>query len=375
MIGANTRVVILGAGVGGTLTANRLARSDGRLDVTVLDGDERHLYQPGLIAVALGRRTLGNFERPRRRLLDPRVRLIPAGVRAVDPDARRIETEAGDRLDYDFLVVATGCRPRARTIPGFREGAFHFHCAKRAVHLKDALDAFDAGHIVVGATRLPYKCPPSPHEFALLLDDILRRDGRRRRARITFVYPLPRAYPVPALAGMLEEILRERDISVAAPFTVKAVDPGRRRVESAEGRSLNYDLLVLVPPHEGEPILAAAGLAKEGGWVAADRGTLRVRDRVYALGDAADLAVPKSGAAAHYQAAVAAANVLAEAAGREPPARYDGHVTCLFETGRRRGGKVDFAYDRPPVPRLPGRLPWLQKRLFERMYFSALRRA
>lgn len=324
---SDARIVVLGAGVGGTLVANRLARAGPPVDVCVVEGNGSHLYQPGLLHVPFGWRTPGRMERPHRRLLDDRVRLVSAGVRGIDVDRRRVETAAGESLPFDFLVVATGCRPAVRSVPGLREGGYHFHCPKRAVHLRQALDEFDAGHIVVGAAGLPYKCPPAPHEFAFLLDETLRRDGRRRHARITFVYPLPRVYPHPALAGHLETMLRERDISVEVPFTVESVEPEKRRVRSREGKTLSYDLLVLVPPHAGEPFLAEGGLGAGGGWVSADRHTLRVRERVYALGDATDLPVPKSGSAAHRQAGTVVRNVLDEIEGRPPSGRYDGGVT------------------------------------------------
>lgn len=321
------RVAILGAGVAGTRVANRLARSGREVSVTVVDSHPLHLYQPGLLQVSLGGLDLDALERPHRTTLDRRVRLVEEEVRAVDPELRTVALGSGTAMDYDFLVAATGCRPHVSGIPGFREGAFHFHCPKRAVHLRDALERFSGGSVVVGAARLPYKCPPSAHEFALLLDERLRRDGRRPNTSITFVYPLPRVYPTPELAGFFEGLLRDREVVIEVPFTVASVDPGRRRVRSTEGKELPYDLLVLVPPHGGAPYLETIAPAAGARWIPADRRTLRVRERVYALGDAADLPVPKSGAAAHYQAETVVRNLLAEAEGREPAAAYDGRVT------------------------------------------------
>jgi sulfide:quinone oxidoreductase len=369
---ASPKAVILGAGVGGLGVAGRLARGGG-FDVAVVDGRERHLYQPALTEIPFHRKPLESFERSVDTLLPRGARWYPSDVRSIDPERRQVRLTSGRALDYDFLVIASGCHPSPRGIPGFYEGAYHFHCSKRALHLRGALAEFRSGDIVVGATRLPYKCPPSPHSFALLLDACLRRDGRRGGARLTFVYPLLQAYPVPALAGPLESLLRERGIAVETSFGVASIDAARRRVTAADGRSLPYDLLVLVPPHRGAPALSECGLAGEEGWVAADRFTLRVREGVYALGDAADLPVPKSGAAARAQAAVVAANIRAEAGGRPPEARYDGRVMCLFETGGRRAIRVDFSYERPPAPPVPRRRHWLLKRLVNRMYFRLIR--
>jgi sulfide:quinone oxidoreductase len=141
------------------------------------------------------------------------------------------------------------------------------------------------------------------------------------------VYPAPRVFANPAVADLLERRFRECGIEWRVPFTTSGIDPAFRRIRSAEGGEEPFDLAVLVPPHAGQPFLRNSPLAGPDGWVRVDRATLRAAPGIYALGDAADLPVSKSGAAAHAQAKVVVRNVKDELRGREPSARYDGGAT------------------------------------------------
>lgn len=314
-------MVIVGSGVGGTLVANRLARSH-RVRVTVLNAFEDHLNQPANLYLPFGERF--RVSAPARALLSRGVRFRCARAISMDPGRRQVVLEGGERIAYDMLVVATGSRPVTGEIPGFKEGAHHFHCRFAANLLARALSRFQGGRIVVGATRLPYKCPPSPHEFAFLLHEYLIRRNLRGRTEIIFVYPCEDVFPKAEVAHLLRPMFAERGIRIETGFLTTQVGPGPGRIVAQDGREIQAELLVLVPPHTG------AGFVKECGWpqwIPVDPKTLRVGERIYALGDAVDLPVPKSGAATHAQAEVVAANVLSEIEGKEPGRQYDGRVT------------------------------------------------
>lgn len=316
------RVVIVGGGVGGTMVANRLA---GRAEVTVVNNFPDHLNQPSFLYLALGQRL--RTAAPERRLLRSGVKFRVAKAAGIEFDARLIRTDEGESIPYDWLVLATGSRLKERETPGFMEGAHHFHCRWAADRLWRRLQDLRGGRIVVGAWALPYKCPPAPHEFILLLDEFLRRRRIRDRAKLTFVYPTPALFSKPAVVRVLEPLFQERGIEAITGFVPSHVEPGNRHLHGRDGRGIDYDLLVMVPPHQGSPLARATGLADSDGWIPANPHTLKARDRVYVLGDAAKLTVPKSGAAAHFQAGIVAGNVLSEIDGKEPIASYDGGVT------------------------------------------------
>jgi sulfide:quinone oxidoreductase len=316
------RVLIVGGGVGGTMVANRLA---GSADVTVLNRFADHLNQPAFLYRAFGRRF--RYSAPERRLLRPGVRLLIGKAVGLDLDARQVVLEEGSKLPFDFLILSTGSRLMERETPGFMKGAHHFHCRWAADRLWRALQEFGGGRIVVGAWSFPYKCPPAPHEFILLLEDWLRRRRLRRRTSLTFVYPMAGIFSKPAVEKVLRSLFEARGIDVVTEFVPSHVDPSRKKIYAAGGKEQEYDQLVMVPPHQGAPLARSSGLANGGGWIPVDPYSLRAAPRVYVLGDAAGLSVPKSGAAAHYQSDIVASNILMELAGREPVARYDGKVT------------------------------------------------
>lgn len=105
-------IVILGSGTAGTMTANRLCRAydDSELRITVVDQDDGHVYQPGLLFVPFGLAQPDHLVRSRPRQLNPAVDYKQARIERVDLDARTVYLVGGIRLSYDVLVVATGAR-------------------------------------------------------------------------------------------------------------------------------------------------------------------------------------------------------------------------------------------------------------------------
>lgn len=365
------RVVVLGGGVGGTIVANRLA-AHRDVDLTLVDNHGLHLFQPGLLHVPLNGKTIRDLERPESELLRGRVRLRVGRVREVDPVHRKVRLEDGD-LDYDWLVIATGSRILQDDVPGLKERGFHFHCAKGAMKLQRRLQDFQGGRVVIGAAALPYKCPPSIIEFALLFDEWLRERKLRDKTEIAYTYPIDSVFAKPEAAAPIRGWLEERGIRIETSFVPATVDAAV--IASKDGRRLPFDLLVMVPPHRGAPYLRNSALAGPSGFVTVDPRTLRAGDRVYALGDTADLPVPKSGSAAHHQAAVVAANIRSEILGSAPAENYDGRVACFLEVGGGRAALLKMDYAHPPVPPRPSRIAAWKKRLFAAFYFGLVRRA
>ncbi len=366
------KVIILGGGVGGTMTANRLMKLRRDLDVTVIDSHGDHLFQPALLYVPL----LGddpNLAQDSKKLLRPGAKLVVDRVLGVDPEARQVRLESGGSMPYDWLVLATGSQLRHDGLPGGREANLHFHCHRGAVRLYEALQAFRGGDIVIGAASLPYKCPPSVLEFTFLLKEWLDARGVGDQTRMSYVYPLPDIQPLAPVAKAARPMLEERGVAIHTSFVNPSINVEKRTV-SSNGKTLPFDLLILVPPHGTAPYLRESDLAEPGGWVKTDPRTLQVRERVYALGDTTNLSRPKSGSVAHFQSEVVAENLLAEIDGKEPTRSYDGHVMCFLETGGGRATIVDFDYERPPVWRAPDRRTLWKKSLFRAFYFRFVRR-
>jgi sulfide:quinone oxidoreductase len=378
------RIVILGGGVGGTLTANLLARRLGRrikrgeATITVVDWTGNHVYQPGFMYIAFGGEKADGLQRPERGLLDKRVELVVGEIARVDELGREVSLTDGRTLPYDYLVLATGSRITPEEIPHFAEEAHHFYNAQAALRLRHALDAFSGGRIVVAIAGMPYKCPPAPLEVSLLIEAELRQRGLRTQSEIHFCSPIGRAFTIESVSEMVTPILAEKGVELHTFFNVETIDPERKVIQSLEGEELPYDLLVLVPPHHGAQFLIDSGLAPApGGWLPTDRHTLQVggRPNVFALGDATDLPLSKAGSTAHFEAPVVAERIAASVNGRGARVKqgsYEGKVICFFEVGDGKGTLLQFDYNHPPQPPTPNRVWHLGKLVFNKAYWHTV---
>lgn len=369
------RIVVLGGGVGGTLVANLLDKSLGHdAHVTVVDATGLHDYQPGYLYVALGQASGHWLTRDERTLLRRGVDLAIEEAVRIHPDAQTVQLARGGSLEYDYLVIATGARLMHDAIPGLTEGAHGFYSLPDAERLREELRRFAGGRIVIGVAGIPYKCPPAPVEFTFMVEEYLRDRGIRDRSQVTLASPLNRAFTIESASKLIQPILDERGIELATFFNVEEVDPGAHTVSSLEGEKREYDLLVLVPPHKGAQVVIDSSLGDLGGWLPTDRHTLNLdgQERIFALGDATNLPISKSGSTAHFEAPVIASRIRSLIHGTAPRENYGGRVMCFLETGNGRATALRFDYEHPPVPPQPNRGWHMAKWIFNRAYWETV---
>ena len=368
-------VLVLGGGVGGTLLANLVAKEVGEsARITLVDSTGIHVYQPGFLYVAVGQEKPSALKRAEAKLLRREIKLVIDCATLIDPSARKVVLKSGHTLHYDELVIATGSRTVMAEVPGAM-GAHDFYTLDGATRLGKSLEGFKGGTIVIGVAGIPYKCPPAPVEFAFLLDDYLRARGIREKTQVKLLSPLNRAFTIEATSKLVQPILAERDIELTGFFNVESVDPISRTVTSMEGETVEYDLLVLVPPHRGQKVIEDSHLGDERGWVPVDKHTLKHTsfDDIWAIGDATSIPISKSGSVAHYEANVAAAEIVAVVKGEAPPLHvYDGKVMCFLETGQGRATTISFDYDHLPVSPAPARRWHWAKAIFNKTYWHTV---
>jgi sulfide:quinone oxidoreductase len=390
------RVVILGGGVGGTLTANLVARklkariAKGEAKVTVVDATGKHTYQPGYMYIAMGHERPERLVRNERALLDRNVDLVVDVVQKVDVEASRVELASGEALHYDQLVIATGSRIVPETMEGFDREAHHFYTAAASAKLRKALDAFTGGKILIGIAGIPYKCPPAPLEVAFLVDSELRERRLRDKTELQFLSPINRAFTIESVSEMATPIFEEKGIDLQLLAGIDSIDAERKVVITDAMEEYAYDLLICIPPHKGAQVVTDSGLAPKSGWVPTDRYTLQVKkmaapgakdedverySNIFALGDATDLPLSKAGSTAHFEAPIVAERVAAAVMGRKPSGKhalYTGKVMCFFEVGDGKGTILSFDYDNPPKPPKPNKLWHLGKIVFNKTYWRTV---
>jgi sulfide:quinone oxidoreductase len=223
---ARKQIVILGGGTGGTMTANRLRRrfDADEAEIQVVDRDNRHVYQPGLLFVPFGLAQVEEIVRPRGRQLRDGVLFHENEVEEVWIERDELLLDDGTVLPYDVLVVATGVRLQPEeteglTGPGWNERVFTFYSPEGADALRGALERFDGGRLVVNLVDMPIKCPVAPLEFAFLADWYLRERGIRDRTEVVYSTPLDGAFTKPIASEHLAGLLNEKDVELVTEFT------------------------------------------------------------------------------------------------------------------------------------------------------------
>jgi sulfide:quinone oxidoreductase len=356
------KLVILGAGCAGTMAANKLRRQLDRDEwsITIIDKDDRHVYQPGLLFIPFGVYKADEIVRSRSEFISKGINFVVDEVVAVDVDKQVVETTAGS-YDYDKIIVSTGVELAPEEVPGMMDGwqtkIFDFYTLEGAVNLEKALRNFRSGKLVLNIAEFPFKCPVAPLEFVYLADWFFTERGLRDQVDIHFVTPLPGAFTKPKASAFFSKLIEEKNIKVTASYDLSEVDCTNNKIISAAGDEIEFDLLVSIPPNVGARYLVKSGVSMdEIGYVKTNNHTLKAEqhENMFVLGDTATLPTSKAGSVAHFSAEVMVENFIREINGEELKEDFDGHANCFIETGFDKAALIDFNYEYEP---LPGKFP------------------
>ena len=399
-LATNARIVIVGAGAAGLSLASRLSRALDGASITVIDARERHIYQPGLTLVATG------IWQPDR-LLDRNERYLPQGVNwlrdavvAYEPERNRVRTAGGDTVEYDYLLVATGLQVNYSAIDGMRPELIGEHgiaCVydnpEHAAGSARVIESFTKHGGVGLFTRAPgpIKCAGAPLKVALLSEHSLRTAGNRAQAELHYLPPGGGLFSQPDINSFLREHMPDdRGFQMDWHHQLVAIEAANRRAIFAtpEGdRSLDYDMIHVVPPMSAPDALRNSPLAAVGGgfegWLEVDPHTMRHTryPNVFGAGDVVGTPIGKTAASVKAQVPVVVENLLAVLRDQPLQARYNGYTSCPLITERGRAILVEFDYDLKMVPSFPfispyreHWVPWLMKdRMLQAAYNAMLR--
>lgn len=353
-----SRILILGAGFGGLSVATELrALLGSEHEIVLIDQQDRFVMGLRKLWDLVDYRSLAEGSRTRERLKVDGVSYLHRTITAIDPGARRIETNAGS-LAGDYLVIALGAQLRPDLVPGLAEHAHNFYDVGAIPAARRALEELRSGRIAIVIAGAPYQCPPAPYECAMLVDEYLREQGRRDQVEMTVVTMQPMLLPNAGQEGSawIGGQLRQRDIEYHVKQKLQKVDPGHLQFEDLE---LDADLILAVPPHDVPAVVKESGLTGEGQWVSVDPGTLATSfANVYAIGDvtmiklANGLPLPKAGLVAELEGERVAAHIAAQIRGDAEPAAFDGRAFCFLELGKDTATLIQGDFYATPAPKV-----------------------
>ena len=353
----STSVLVLGAGFAGLELATSVTSVCGdAVDVTVIDKNDGFVFGFSKLDVMFGRTTADHVTHSYDGIVGKSFRFVQATIESIDPHARTVRTSAGV-FAADVLVIALGATVHPEATPGLVECGYEFYSNAGAFALKDVLQEFRGGRVVVGVTSTPFKCPPAPSETALLMHSFLTERGLRDNSTISLVMPFGRPIPPsPEASQALMDEFSAVGITWVPDNLVTALDCSSNDAVLSGGGRLGFDLFLGIPVHRAPKVVVDSGLTVDG-WIPVDPHTLRTTwDGVYALGDVTSVGTPKAGVFSEGQARIAAEHIIGRVQGRQCDAAYDGAGRCYIEFGANRIAQVDIQFQagKPPHGSISG---------------------
>lgn len=389
-------IIVVGGGIGGTMTANNLIvklRPEiraGRARVTLISNNPWHYYKPAFMYVAFGMFYKDELRRPLHSLLRPEVNLVLDEVTDFEFDDSRLRLASGAHTGYDWLVISTGCIPSPERIPGLAEGGDHFYLHAPALQLHNKLKHLEKGRVFIGVTfptaaNVPHQCGIAPMETTLMLDELLRRRGVRDSVEIVYTYPtiaqlLRNCLFMQRPTGdALPGIFESKGIKYKRGFTLSRVDPEQKIAYSEEGEEEPFDILMQTPPIRAVDAVLASGVSQapnEEGWLPTDRATLQLEgySNTFVMGDTVDLPISKAGGSCHNQSPVICDNIAGMMRLGQTVAEYDGRVQAIAQMGLEAGMPLWYDYDVDVLPTPPTKIGGLMRKGFNRGGYWAVAR-
>ncbi|HRX53749.1 MAG TPA: FAD-dependent oxidoreductase [Verrucomicrobiales bacterium] len=350
-------LLILGGGTAGTMMANHLRRRlpPGDWRITVVDRSDRHLYQPGFLFLPFGLYEESDIIRPTRKFLPRGVEFVQAEVDQIAPDSRSVTLQDGRTLNFDLLIIATGCRTAPEETEGmlgpqWRVNVHDFYTLDGARALRETLAGFKGGRVVVHINEMPIKCPVAPLEFTFLADTFFRKRGLRDQVTLTYVTPLSGAFTKPKASKKLGHLLGDKGIELVTDFVAERVDQENNTLVCYDGREVPYDLLVTTPTNMGDESVRRSGMGDDLDFIPTHKHTLQSLQypEVFVIGDATNLPASKAGSVAHFESETLADNIMRHLRGEPLLEEFDGHSNCFIESGNGKALLIDFSYDYEP---------------------------
>lgn len=353
------KLVILGAGTGGTIMANKMRKELARDEwkITIIDKVKTHYYQPGFLFIPFGHYKKEDVIKPKQNFLPPGVESIYQGIERIGAEENRVYLENGETVNYDILIIATGTRINPDETPGLTGDLWHkkifdFYTIEGSLALSNFFKTWEGGNLVIDIADMPIKCPVAPLEFAFYADAFFTERGMRDRVNITYVTPLSGAFTKPRASKLLGNLLEDKNINLVTDFFLGEVDNENQKIIDFGGREVEFDCLVSIPLHSGDPVIEKSGLGDDFGFVPANKHTLQSRDNenIFVIGDAGNFPTSKAGSVVHFMAEILHENLLCYIENRPFTGSYDGHSNCFIETGHGKGALIDFNYETEPLP-------------------------
>jgi len=341
------------------MMANHLSRKINHKSwqIIIIDEHQTHYYQPGFLFIPFGTYSKKNVIKKKSKFIPKKVEYISEKIELIEPKKNSIKLQKGNSIEYNVLIVATGCKIVPDEIEGladeniWHKDAFDFYTIEGALALQKKFENFKGGKLVVHIAEMPIKCPVAPLEFAFLADSFFTKKGIRNDIELTYVTPLSGAFTKQNCSTVLGYLLNEKGIKLVPDFNIEKVDSNAKRIISYDEKEIDFDCLVTIPTNMGDDLIENSDMGDELNFIPTEKHTLQSKnnENIFVIGDATDLPSSKAGSVAHFQAEVLTHNVMNFIRNKPLKPDFDGHANCFIESGFGKAFLIDFNYDVEPV--------------------------
>ena len=406
---AKGKVVIVGGGAGGVMAAVRLNRALSNPDITIIAPNETHIYQPGQVFVAAGEMTDDELYKDNKDLIPEDITWVKDEVETFDADNNSLTLRSGDKISYDYLVVATGLQYHYEWIKGLtvddigKNGISSVYLnnpeegtAKGGTltnqwfnDLKAASKDGKNPKVICTQPNTPIKCGGAPQKILYLSDDYLKLDGLS--ADFTFATNGSKLFGVPSVNKTLEDDVQPYYGNITNKFkhNLVAIDTQAKKatfehkyevkgeydedleefdmIKKTDMVEMEYDFIHIVPPMSAPDAVKNSKLGWQKGsgkgWLEVDQETLQHRryKNVFGIGDICGVPKGKTGGSARHHAPIMVANLVSQMESKKLTEKFDGYTVCPLKT---RYGKIimaefDYKGEAPSFPIAVGEERWL----------------
>jgi sulfide:quinone oxidoreductase len=359
------RIVVVGGGSGGITAAAHLGRKLDNADIAIIEPSEDHYYQPLWTLVGAGVVTADKSRHSEQSVIPAKATWIRDRATAFEPESNVVVLAGGQRIGYDYLIVAPGLQLNWNQVEGLEghvgsNGICSNYLYDQCSKTWETLKAFTGGKALFTMPVPPIKCAGAPQKIMYLADDHFRKTGVRDRSEIHYFSGTPGIFSVKPFAETLNKVIARKGIQTHYKHQLTRIDPEAKRatfknLDNDEEVTVGYDMIHVTPPQGPPEFIKTSPLANAAGWVDVDKHTLQhvKYPNVFSLGDASSLPTSKTGAAIRKEAPVLVNNLLATINGAPLTASYDGYASCPLTTGYGKLVLAEFDYDLKPAPSFP----------------------
>ncbi len=368
-------VVIIGDANAGIITANKLRIHTGNnVKISIIGKSEKTYFKPDGVLIPFNDIDYNETVRNTDSVLNYGIDRVKAFVTKINLDDKYVSLDNGKTLPYDYLVIATGDRLVPEDVPGYNDEVYHFYDMNNALKVKEGLNNFKGGKIVIGPASMPFQCPVAPAEFAFEVNKFLTNRNLRDKSEITLIMPSDDVLPFKSVSDFMKKGFSDKNINFIPKFKDPVIDGKNKEISSGDNK-LKYDMLVLIPPHKGQKFLTESGLADETGYVNVDKFKLNYKDydNVFVVGDAANFPM-KVGALGHSEAAYVASKIAKDINGNLSNDLYDGFMGCSTVFTDNTGFTLSFDYNSKPTVNYASKTDYFIKYISANTYFSSILR-